>query len=126
MKLSYRKITRRFDVLLAVGLLIAVGFICYSLFGRNALIPIGEPLTLETNESPQELADFLKQSSTDLNTASREELVQLPEIGETLAKRILLMREEIGRFTSWEQLLLVEGIGEKTIATLKTVSFLGP
>lgn len=50
--------------------------------------------------------------SVDLNTVTAEELQRIPGIGETFAQRIVAYREEIGGFTSLEQLKEVQGIGE--------------
>ena len=55
----------------------------------------------------------------NLNTAGAAELASLPGIGETLAQRIVAYREENGRFTAPEDLMGVEGIGEKTINGLQ-------
>lgn len=55
----------------------------------------------------------------NLNTADAAELEALPGIGETLAQRIVAYREENGRFTAPEDLMGVEGIGEKTINGLQ-------
>lgn len=54
----------------------------------------------------------------DLNTATKEQLVTLPGVGEVLAERILSYREEVGRFVSTEQLMDVSGIGEQKYAAL--------
>lgn len=54
----------------------------------------------------------------DLNTATAGELESLPSIGPVLAGNILRYREEHGPFQSPEDLLAVEGIGEKTLETL--------
>ena len=54
----------------------------------------------------------------NINTATLEELDLIPGIGPVLAQRILDYREEIGRFTSVEELLDVSGIGEKTLAKM--------
>ena len=55
----------------------------------------------------------------NLNTATKEELMLLPHIGETLAERILTYRAENGRFIATEQLMDIDGIGEGTYASLR-------
>ena len=55
----------------------------------------------------------------NLNTATKEELMLLPRIGETLAERILAYRAENGTFISTEQLMDIDGIGEGTYASLR-------
>ncbi len=55
----------------------------------------------------------------NLNTASREELMTLPGIGEAKADSILDYRKEHGRFTSIEELMQIPGIKEGIFAKLK-------
>ena len=50
----------------------------------------------------------------NINTADEAELMALPGIGETLARRIVDYRSENGFFADPEELLAVPGIGEKT------------
>ena len=59
----------------------------------------------------------LKEKSINPNTASRDELMRLPGIGEVMAVRILEAREE-GKFRTAEDLARVSGIGEKTVTRL--------
>lgn len=54
----------------------------------------------------------------DLNRATKSELMSLPGIGETTAERILLARQERGRFRSVRDLRSVKGIGEKKLEKL--------
>ncbi|WP_102026964.1 helix-hairpin-helix domain-containing protein [Salirhabdus sp. Marseille-P4669] len=54
-----------------------------------------------------------------LNTATKEEIVNLPGIGPVKADAILQYRDEFGPFQQEEDLLNVSGIGEKTLEQLK-------
>lgn len=55
----------------------------------------------------------------DINSASVEELTELPRVGKATAAKIVAWREENGPFTSARELLNVEGIGEKTFEKIE-------
>ena len=55
----------------------------------------------------------------NINTASVEQLVLLPRVGETVARRIIAFRQKNGDFKDLEDLLLVTGIGEATFQLIE-------
>ena len=55
----------------------------------------------------------------DLNTATAEQLEDLPGVGPATAEAILAYRKEKGRFRSVEELLEVRGIGEAKLASIR-------
>lgn len=73
--------------------------------------------TLEADDTSS--VSPLGERSIDLNTATKEELEALSGIGETLAERILDYREQMNGFLDVEELLEVEGIGEKTFSRIE-------
>ena len=54
----------------------------------------------------------------NLNTAGQAELETLPQVGPVTAQSIISWRETNGGFTSIDELLEVDGIGDKTLARL--------
>ncbi|MFW6175676.1 MAG: ComEA family DNA-binding protein, partial [Acidobacteriota bacterium] len=55
----------------------------------------------------------------NVNTAETAQLELLPRIGPALAGRIIEFREDNGPFEAKEDLLLVRGIGERTLELLE-------
>lgn len=56
---------------------------------------------------------------TNINSATKIELIQLPGIGDTTADKIIAYREEHGGFSSIEELMNVPGIGQTKFESLK-------
>ncbi len=55
----------------------------------------------------------------NINTATVEELKELPKIGDKTANAIVKYREEHGEFKSVDELLNVKGIGKKKLELLR-------
>lgn len=55
----------------------------------------------------------------NINAADASQLALLPRVGPSVAQRIVAFRKENGPFKSPEDLMLVQGIGEKTYQLLK-------
>lgn len=88
--------------LLVVGaVLIAVIFGFF--LGRNSTYSPVVISKLPTQTQPSGLLN--------INTATQEELMTLPGIGEVLSQRIVAYREANGLFSHLSDLTLVEGIG---------------
>ena len=62
----------------------------------------------------------------DLNTATVQELEQLPGIGPTTAKSIVRFRTKSGPFRRVEDLLAVRGISETKLQKLRPYITVGP
>jgi comEA protein len=81
---------------------------------------------VEQQQSVLLLSSPIRQSKQDsslllinINTASVDELVKLPNIGPVIATRIVEYRDRHGPFQNIEQLTRVRGIGPKKIISLK-------
>ncbi len=51
----------------------------------------------------------------NINTADKETLMKLPDIGPVTAERIIAYREENGNFSSVDELVNIKGISERMI-----------
>ena len=55
----------------------------------------------------------------DVNRADWPELIQLPGLGETLAKRVLADRHQKGPYRNLDELVRVNGIGPRTLEKIR-------
>ncbi len=72
-----------------------------------------------TNDSLSTDSGTVAGKKIDLNSASKTELMSLPGIGEAMAERIMLRRDEKGKFKTINELRKIKGIGEKKFEKLK-------
>ncbi len=85
--------------------------------GQKVEVPFAAPnLPLAATAPPEAEAE---PTAVDLNTATAEELDQLPEIGPTLAQRIVDYRQRFGPFQSVDDLHAVPGLGAKRIEQIR-------
>jgi len=65
----------------------------------------------------------------NINTATSEQLQQVPGIGPATAQKILQMRKSYGQFKSVDDLLAIRGLGQKRLDKMRkylTVGKAGP
>ncbi len=89
-----------------------------------ALVSIGSYLfwTTRVNNQQIEVSRMTRnqaQLQIDINSAPWTELALLPGIGEEKARRIINYRQQQGRITDFNDLMSVEGIGPKTLDSLR-------
>lgn len=79
-----------------------------------------------TSETDGAVGSNVDTGLVNINTADQAELESLPGIGTVKAQAILAYRSQNGPFQSLEELLEVDGIGEKTLEKLKGYITISP
>ena len=88
--------------------------------GRNltrSYIPVDHAIHSQAGESTGSKES--NDGKIDINTATEQQLMLLPGIGETTAKRIIEYRTEHNGFSTIEDIMHVSGIGEKKFEQMK-------
>ncbi len=70
------------------------------------------------NKGDTNLSISKEEGKIDINSCTQSDLEKLSGIGPVKAKSIIEYREQIGSFTQCKDLLLVNGIGDKTLANM--------
>lgn len=94
-------------------------FLGRNLPGQAKEIPATE--VIEATSDHEQTEDL----RPDINDMSKAQLMTIPGIGETLAERIVKYREANGPYRSMDELLNVEGIGEKKLQQIADVMKVG-
>ena len=95
-------------------------------WNQARLLVDGEMIYVPTIEEAKERLESGLSTNTDntngkinLNTASLDQLMEIPGIGEAKASAILRYREENGGFSSIEEIMNIEGIKEGVFSKMK-------
>jgi competence protein ComEA len=84
-----------------------------------ALLPSASPKLAAAERPAETKAPVAEKAAVDLNSSTVEGLAAVPGIGPVLAERIVKWREQNGPFRRVEDLLKVQGIGEKSLEKLR-------
>lgn len=75
-------------------------------------------ITVEREQSDNMNNEDTAGFKLNINTATADELQQIPGLGPALAQRIVDYRNEYGQFASTDDLLNVSGIGNEKLSTI--------
>lgn len=88
--------------------------------GEKIIIPsINDESTINSSDSEYNSNSSVSNSLININTASKEQLMEITGVGEVIAQRIIDYRKN-NRFKSKEDLMNVSGIGEATFEKMKS------
>ncbi len=89
----------------------------------DATEPAAHPVLLE--QAVSSAASTNSGARININTATVDELDKLPQIGVTMATRIIEFRQEYGSFKKIKDIMKVEGIGESTFNKIRDLITVG-
>ena len=87
----------------------------------------GQKITIPSLNNQNEPSYLVNSGALlDINTATAEQLMNLPEIGELKAQAILTYRSDHGPFQTLDDLMEVPGVGESIFETIKDLITVNP
>ena len=101
-------------ILIAFLICLVIGFF----IGRNTNSKV-TLLPVNFDEQSSNDNNIVLDYRLDINSATKAQLMELPGIGEILAEEIIAYRSKNGSFESVDDLILVEGIGEKKLSQIE-------
>lgn len=101
--------------------LLATAQLCFRYLLSPSPLAIQHPLDL-----PDAVAVAVPQFMVDVNRAPQYELEALPEVGPSLATRIVDYRQTQGPFRQIDDLLQVRGVGPRTLEQLRPMLLVRP
>lgn len=85
-------------------------------------IILSKDTTLHTSQNNTSIT---MDGKLNINSASADELMQIPGIGQTLSQRIVAYRQQNGKFNDIDELLNIKGIGEKLLQKIEQYISIG-
>lgn len=86
---------------------------------KNDNNAVGDYITVDTEENISSTNDKKESLIVNINTATLEELVKIPGVGEATANKIIAYRKENGKFKEPEDIKNVPGIGNSKYENIK-------
>ncbi|OJU10445.1 MAG: hypothetical protein BGN88_05095 [Clostridiales bacterium 43-6] len=120
--------TRKYELYLAAAAMILIAaIVLYVSVFSPALTPVkvinsaGLAIPASTSALPHTQKGTVKNQDVkiNINTASKDELISLPGIGEATAKKIIEYRKKYGFFANTADIKNVSGIGEAKYDDIK-------
>lgn len=122
--MAQKRVSTVIYVLLVLACMFTLGYLAGKNHSRSEIqVTVAAPV--HTAQKPDEMSEVDTGNVIDLNTAGHDQLKTLPGIGEELADRIIAYRSQIGGFSNKQQVMEVEGIGEKKYAEMERLITVG-
>ena len=103
---------KQIGIMTSVALVVLAGIILFVSYSSPNVYENKEKDASQQTLKSDEHSTLNIEYPLDLNTATMDELMSVNGIGESRARAIIKYREQIGSYTSVEQLMDIDGFGE--------------